>query len=555
MRFSFPSASFLLFFIASLLLHSCHSPQPKEEGSNKPVLRLQASNNPTSLNPVNVGDAFSNELVLNYLFQTLLAIDLEKEELAGVLASSRPRIATDSAGKLNYTFQLRPEARFADGHHLSFRDVLFSLKLNATPYLNPRFAPYYEFIDSLRVKPGDSMQFTIYTNADYVMAEYACGDYALMPEHVYDPQHQLRKFSLHSLQSLQEAPADTALARYLEKFKSREFFEGKDIVSTAAYQLEGWQTDQYLRLKKKKDWWGDELQDQNIYFRIKAEDIQFSLIKNETAALSALKSNDLHVIYDLPDEFHRQLSEQERNEIELKSVTTQGYQYLGFNLHSPVLSAFRNRKFIAQILPYTIINQSVFNASPEPFTSPFINNTETNSFRATPASHPDPEPHTINKPLTFIYNQGNEKREAVGLILQQELAKYNIRLHVIPYEWSVYLKKLKEGEFDLFFNSSSTTSLPPDFKSSFHSQSVKDRNYFNWENPQADALIDSIRTNLDTDSRNRQIRQFQQLVLDSLVCIFFPSPKMHFAYSKQLKNLPVYEERPYWWPPELTFEE
>jgi peptide/nickel transport system substrate-binding protein len=90
---------------------------------------------------------------------------------------------------------------------------------------------------------------------------------------------------------------------------------------------------------------------------------------------------------------------------------------------------------------------------------------------------------------------------------------------------------------------------PDDFKQTFHSESAigEGDNYCNFSNTQADALIDSIRTELNADKRSVMYKRFQEILHEEVPMIFLWAPTERIAISKKFENAYPSVMRPGYW--------
>src|SRR5690606_2292911 len=128
--------------------------------------------------------------------------------------------------------------------------------------------------------------------------------------------------------------------------------------------------------------------------------------------------------------------------------------------------------------------------------------------------------------FNFLYNQGNDSRKAVGLLLQEEARKVGITVNVLSQDWSIFLESTKQHDFDMYYGAWISTPIPTDHKQIYHTASYNgSSNYTGFGNDQTDALIDSIRITLDDDKRAKLNHRFQEILHDECSYIFLYYPK------------------------------
>jgi len=560
------SRHFLVFLNLCLISiqFSCGDSTESAELDNE--IRIRESAEPNSINPFFIRDELGFYLC-SQIWQPLLAIDYESERLVGVLAESRPQINSSEAWPMMINYQLRKDAQFSDGSMLTYNDVLFSIKANVSPLVNPFYSSYYDFIDSISVDCPDSSCFTIYSRDTYYLSEFSSGDYFIVSEDQFDPSHTLRNYSISELK-LEKEESNSLLSQYAKQLKSIDFRDSTPTVGTGPYQLDEWRASEKMSLSRKDKWWGDLHNELHAYFRAKAAAFSFYFIEDATTAMNALENGDFDIMRAIPPKSYQRLKEDKRfnQQFELSSTPRFAYQYLGFNLRKPKLQDINFRKAIAFSMPTKKIIDNLYyglatqSSSLQPHADqsknesplPYYQNLDSakwylDQFKS---EHPDP-----SLKLSYTYNAGNEKRKAIGLILKESLKKIGVELVIETYEWTVYLKKLKAGEVELFLNGAVNSAITPDLSNSFHSSAIgSGRNYFYYQDERSDRLLDSIHACLDPNKRNRLFEQLERRIFDQLPILPLIQPMETIAFSKRLKNAKAYRLRPNYWVAEISID-
>jgi peptide/nickel transport system substrate-binding protein len=557
-------STFILSLSLITTLFSCgEAPKPTE---SKPIIKVREAAEPASINPFFIRDELGF-YVCSQIWQPLLAVDYEKEELVGVLAEGRPKIESNEQWPMMIKYQLRTNAQFSNGKPLKYSDVLFSLKANLSPLVNPFYSGYYEFIDSISVDCKDSSCFTIYSDDTYYLSEFSSGDYFIVSEDQFDPDHTLRKYSISELKMASDT-ADSMLVNYAKQIQAIDFRDSTPTIGTAPYQLSEWSPGEKISLEKNQDWWGEDLRNLNSYFKADAQAFAFYFVEDATTAINALENSDFDIMRAIPPKQYRRLEKDSgfNQRFDLVSTPRFAYQYLGFNLRNPLLQDIQLRKAIAFSLPTKEIIDNLYYGLASPcnsiqpkadqnqaqdgsrFTQDLDSaNAYLNAFKA---KHPN-----TSVSLTYTYNAGNDKRKAIGLILKESLKKLGIEINIESYEWTVYLQKLRAGEVDLFLNGTVNSVTTPDLSNSFHSSAIESgRNYFYYQDERSDQLLDSIHDCLDPELRNKLFVQLEDRIFDQLPILPLIQPMETIAFSKRLKHARAYRLRPNYWVAEISVE-
>ena len=545
---------------------------PKIDSTNKVIIREK--NDAATLNPVAASDQLSSYAGMQ-IFQTLTNIDFKTEKIVGVLAVAPPEILYDSAGKMKATYTLKENASFGNSDKVTFEDILFSIKINFCPLVtNSDGANYYGFIEEVNAK--DQRTFTITCNSAAVLNELRSGDFFVLPKRHYDSLNLLQNFSLQRLKTDSALTNNDSIIQFAESFNSSlTETNPRSFQGSGPYQVKKWQKGERIILERKKDWWGDQYQQENTFFITNADELQFEIINDNQTAVNALKAGEIDVLnYASQNDF-----EKIENSTNIKTLecNQHGFNYIGFNCNNPILKERRFRKAIEASIPYEKIievvyqNQAELNRLPLALQQINLRNdtivfpgqdlelaknmlAELGWMDSNGNGTLDKmiEGQLVECELQYHYNSGNEQRKAVGYLLKNELDKIGISLQVNELEWLTYLKALRNNEIQLFMSGKLTLPITPDFTNALHSASANGgRNYANYQNPSLDSLIENILMEPNEQLRTVMIKKVQEIVANDAPYIYLLSTKNRFAHSNRLKNVPVYSIRPHFWAAEL----
>jgi len=151
--------------------------------------------------------------------------------------------------------------------------------------------------------------------------------------------------------------------------------------------------------------------------------------------------------------------------------------------------------------------------------------------------------------IDFSINAGNDARKQTALMFQEEARKVGITVNLSSQDWSVFLDNLKKHHFEMYYGAWISSPLPNDYKQIFHSESAinEGSNYTSFGNHQSDALIDSIRVELDEHKRAQLEKHFQQILYDEAPYIFLFAPSERIAINKRFTNAEASVCRPGYW--------
>ncbi|MFN8176503.1 MAG: ABC transporter substrate-binding protein [bacterium] len=247
--------------------------------------------------------------------------------------------------------------------------------------------------------------------------------------------------------------------------------------------------------------------------------VVFRVIPEETTMRTELLSGGIDLYDRYPNKWYKEDSQ--RTDLRFVRLSDKGYVYIGWNLKNPLFQDVRVRR----ALTYATDRQSILDA----FRGGF------GKVSAIPlyAEHPDYDPNVKPLPFdpaaaarlldeagwtkrdpdgvrtkdgrrfefTYVITSTNEISENIATMTQAEFKKLGIAVKVQPYEWTVYLDRLKKKDFDatILARRGSFIFDPEDL---FHSRSISGQyNDVSFGNPVTDSLIDLAKSTPDRKAR------------------------------------------------------
>lgn len=555
-------------FIPIVFLLLAISCIPKVD-KTKEGLIIHSQSKANDLNPVNCRDAFSNYLAMHF-YQTLVDFDFKDESMVGLIAKSPPIKSIYQDSLLKFDYQIRPEACFNDGKKISAKDVLFSLKAHLCPGVNSSSTQFFRFILDLQIQSDDSLSFSLITNNLGSATKYFSGAFYILDARHFDPNGILEHYSLSEIKNAQTT--DSLLEKFAQNFNGNFYSQNLNGISgTGPYQLIKWDKGQFIHLSKKENWWGEQVREnENSFFQIHATDIRYQIIEDQQTAFLALQAGEID-FSTLPA--GQNIDQIDRKQYQVREISRNGYQLLGFRLDHPILKEQAVRKAISYCIPRKLILKKLFNSNGKLTDGPI----DASRFQALVGNSEDyfnlekakiileenawqdsDQDGVLDKvingkqvklTLPYAYNAGNDARKSFGLILKQEAAKIGISISLEAYEWKTYVNKLRKGELPVFFSSVSTNSLFPDLSRSFHSNGIRSgRNLFAYQSQLSDSLITEMKYETDSTQKNKLFRSICKILQEDQPCVFLWSLDEIMIAKKSIT--PLYSKRrPYYWVP------
>jgi peptide/nickel transport system substrate-binding protein len=577
MKISILTTFLSIIFAATFILTSCGGESTDNQNTNTTVSDVVTSHelsDPQMLNPLIYTDAAAG-YITNNIFYALLEIDFNTLELVPVVAESLPEIEVTEDGKMKITYNIRKEARFDDGTPITAKDVEFALKVILNPKVdNPNHKPSYEFIKDMILYDDNPLKFTFISDDVFILAEVQSGDIDLIPRNIYDPKGLLDEFTIKELvTNAEELAKNEKIIEFATTFNSEKHQRDKEwIQGCGPYVLDEWQTGQKIVLKKKENWWGDQLKDKGMYFNNHPSKIVYQTINDETTAKEALKAGEIDVMRSIKPKDFNELNKTEKytNNFNSHTPTQLAYTYLGINTRKPMFADKRTRQALAhlidvdKIIDVVVLGYGTRAVGPvhpskaKQFNNdikPYDYNPEKAKELLKSVGWEDRDgdgvlDNTINGEkmkfeMEYLYNQGNDSRKAVGLLFQEEARKIGITVNVVAQDWSIFLEHTKQHDFDMYYGAWVTTPIPIDHKQIYHTVSYNGgSNYVGFGDDKTDALIDSIRVEIDEDKRAILNKEFQKILHDECSYIFLYNPTERIAIHKRFSNAATSPMRP-----------
>ena len=545
----------LLFFI--LLLDSCHQTKKEER------IRVWQLSDPEMLQPIITTDQNADNILLN-IFQPLLGIDYKTLELVPVLAEKRAEIGKTEKGEMLLTFRIRKQAKWDNGSPVTAKDVEFTVKAMLNPEVhNPGLKSTIDFISDIRLYPEDQQKVSFVCNSVYFLSESACGGLFILPEYFYDPHGLMRNFTIHQLiTDGTKLSTDPRIKEFAADMNSeKRMRDSHSISGSGAYQPVEWQSNRYLILKRKKQFWGDACSRQNSYFDAFPQEIEYKTISDQGAAVAALKAGDLDVMYSIKPKDFITIKENSslNSNFSFYTPSMLACYYIGINNHSKLLSSAKTRQAISYLTDVNKMIQTVYYGLATPLSGP-LHPSDKNDYDSTIAAYVfdtkeaqkllvedgwkdtdgdgvldkviDGERTPFHIRLSF--SAENDLRKSIALLFQEDARKVGIDVSVEAQEWNTFIANLKKHNEDLFINALTLSPLGDDMKQIWHSSSATGDgdNYVNFCNPTCDSVIDAIRVELDASKRATLYKKFQAIIHDEAPSVFLFTPTERIAIRK-----------------------
>lgn len=567
----------ILLASALLLFFSCGEKSKKEQTDyGEFSIKLRMNPEPAGLNAITVNDQ-NKTIILSYISYPPLGIDMKKLDWTPILAKEMPVTENLPGGKQKVTLEIREEATWDNGSPILAEDVAFSLKLAKLPLINQHsIRGYYRDIEDLQIDPQNPRRYSVIFASPYMLSSTIAGDMAIFPRYVYDSTGVLDEVTVKRLYDEGENfKADSSLISFAENFSS-EKFSREIIMGCGPYALASWEPGQRIVLKRKKNWWGDRVKDESHYFKAYPSQLIFEFIKDETAAITALKSGELDLMYSIdPMIFTQDLPKSEKFTASFNTFTPEqlGYESIGINTKREPLDDPEVRHALSRLADVDRMISSAYYGLGEAITSfvpyawggwvnPDIDLIEFNPQMAQEmlknAGWTDSDENGIldkqikgkkkELKLELLYNVGNPRREKIALIYAEELNKNGIKTELRALEIPTLVERLKAHDFDFYVGGFIQSAVESDPYQLWHTESARGgTNFTSFGNALSDSLINANRLESDELARQSISMYLQLLIRQACPVIFLCSGKERIAVKKSLEGIIISDQRPGFW--------
>lgn len=499
-----------------------------EEGG---TIYARMSSEPPTLNPLTYKDVYGS-IIIDDIFETLLERDLDTLEFKGRLAE-RWEVSEDG---LKITFHLNPKARFSDGKPLTAADVVFTYETIKNPRIDAHRSATY-FKDCEAVERVDSHTVRFVWKKRYFKSLEVSGTFPVLPKHIY-------------------------------AFKDPEKFNEirKKLIGSGHYLFDHWDTGQELVLVRNERYWGKKPSIKRIVYKFIAE---------EQAAVQALRSGNVDFI-SLSPEWYKKLkkgSGKKNYRLYRYSAPGNGYAYIAWNNARAPFTDRRVRMAMTYLIWRPQIVKSILLDMATVITGPFW--TQSPQYDKSIKPWPFDRAKALallakagwkdhdgdgwldrkGKRLSFEFSivAGNQQTREIARMLKGEFRRVGIEMNTRAYEWSVFVGKLDQREYDAIMLGW-TGSVEGDPFQIWHSSQIehKGSNHVSFKNAESDALIEKARVTMDSKKRNALYHKFQRILHREQPYTFLWTRESLRAINTRIRGVKVHklgQDRREWWIP------
>ena len=516
---------------------------------------------PKTFNPITANES-SSEDIIRFLFASLVNMDWLTQEIEPGLAESWA-VAED---KKTWTFKLRKNLKWSDGHALTADDVTFTWDLIYNPKIDNVTADLFKLDGkNFVVSKVDDLTVKVVTPDVYAPFLENFGSVAILPKHI-----------------LAKSVADgTFVSTYGINTKPG------DIVGSGPFKLKQFKPGELTLLERNPHYFVVDRQGQRLPY---LDNIIYTVVPDMNAmALRFLKGESDANENVRPDDYERFKAEADKGKFQLLDLgfgLERGFLWFNLNTNlktnantkavSPIveprkLKLFRNQKF-RQAISYAIdrnsIVKSVYAGRAQPnfgFVSPgnkkwYHGNLPQYNYDKAKAlallaeigikdrkGNGVLEDEEGNK-IEFVLNTnaGNSVREKMSVLIQDDLKKLGITLVYQPVDFNALVDKINNTSYDydaILLGLGGGGTDPSSSMNVLHSSGFTHQWFPRQKTPATDweARIDFLMNaqlkTLDFAERKKLFDEVQQILAEQVPMIYTTTPFSYAAVRSDLGNL------------------
>jgi len=522
-----------------------------------PQLRVQLKEFPSSFNPLNAND-FDG-----IIFQLLTESDSSGKISSNLLEQFEQSITNDTINAIR--FELKQGITWHDGLEVTRDDVLFSLKLSKWVQIQASNTSSFNLAPIKRFIPDavNRRAFTLEMEGNPEFNRAISGDYLIMPEHVFDSLHLLRKYDLEYVSGLTEEICPQELIAYANSFNQIPPFDTVFFKGSGPYEIESFVPGQSITLTYRQNWWKKVPREITLPQRV-----NYVVVTDAKAARFALQNKELDLITQVPAAEFGQLESFNETARSLNLYSQAGFRlvFLGFNTRLGKFSNKNTRLALAHLLDIqTIIDVVRFGyaqrtvgpvhpvlsdlySSDLPVVTQdtdrakrllseagwsFIDNSWVNS---------DGEKFGFD----LMYNASNQDYEKIAQIVKSEAEKVGIKVTLVADESSSVNSKLRSHQFEATLWSFVGSPRAFNFSPLFHTDAAQPGrlNFTGFGNETTDAIIENSIAAQSREEMAAYLRQLQSTLHSECPMVFLYFEQSLIGASKDFPRLNISYNRP-----------
>lgn len=466
--------------------------QPKYGGT----LIAGMQTDPVGLDP-HITNATATRNMLENVYDTLVAFD-SSLRIVPALAESW----TVSDDGLVWTFDLRDGVTFHNGEPLEASDVVFSIHRIKDPAVASPRADDFAVVSAIEAPDADTVVMTLSQPFSPLLSKLAASLNVIVSEDVVEANGDLQNV----------------------------------VIGTGPFRFVEYLPQTRMVLERNPDFWGVDADGNQLPY---LDGITFSFYPDPTARTTAIQTGNADFIEYVPSADITLL--QADPNVQVVGGLAANFRSIYFNVERAPFDDVNVRRAVAYAIDeQAIVDLALFGTGGVAATgttipssnyygvsdSPYVGR-DVEAARAALAASGYPNGFTFDLYVTSTYDFLRTPAE----VIQANLAEIGITANIVAEDWTIYLPKALEGDFQATILGESGQSDPDDFLFNvFYTDNGG--NLGNYSNAQLDALLEQGRSVAGQEERRAIYVEAQELILAEAPHVFL----FHSSQFEALRN-------------------
>ena len=553
-----------LLVLLTLILLSCSSDTTSNR-TEQAEINIRLDRDPQKINPFFAPSARGRE-VFQYIFLAVADYHPKTLELSPILITKIPEGRIEQVGEeqhIAYDLEFRPEAKWSDGQPITGLDYIFTIKaVNHPDSKASAWKPYFQALKGFKLQ-DDPRKVTVYFDANYMLSREIALTPPLMPAHLYDPNEIITKKDLVDLMDANYSPTDTIETNIMETINSSATAK-ENVVQSGPYELASFETNQYIQLVRKENYWGDKVKG-IPYLKNNIGKITFKIVPDEVAAVTMAKEGKLDLMKMRSSNSFQDLREETNFADDWTFHTPQlwAYYYMALNNKSPILQDAKVRRAFAHLADIEDYIETLDGGMGMRTTGhfhpvrsyynkdlPLIEyNEELAGSLLTDAGWVDNDGDGVREKVidgkttdleVDILQTGSSLGKNISLLYQASAEKAGVKINIITKKIGLMTKEnLYDYNYDIALLRVGMDEAPDDPYSRWHSDNAVagGSNTLGYENTEVDRLIEQLRNSRSKADRKLIYYKIQEVMYEDTPCVFLYCPLEKLMVSDKYKAL------------------
>ncbi len=331
----------------------------------------------------------------------------------------------------------------------------------------------------------------------------------------------------------------------------KHLLEGEDVnttafnanpVGTGPFQFVEWRRSDRVVLEAFEDYHEGRPYLDRVIYRV---------IPDQTVLVTEVRSGGVDYMQQPPPEMIPRL-ESDPN-LNVMQIDTVAYTYMGFQLTNPLFQDVKVRQAISYAIDNEAIVEFILLGYGQEATGPFPEamwayNPDVRRFSYNPdraielmaeagwTLNSDGKMEKDGEVFAFSLetNQGNELREQMVVIVQEQLSQIGIDVTVSLSEWPTFVDRLLAANYEAVVVGWTGTADPDGYGYTvWHSSQFPGRNTSQYANDRVDYLLEQARIEMDIDKRAEYYFEFQEILAEEQPYVFgYFADQIHVANAR-----------------------